>query len=264
MTSRVSVVMPAFNAAAFIEASLDSVLAQSMADFELIVVDDASSDQTAHIVDRYAAHDSRIRRVHLSRNMGAPAGPRNIGVHEASAPWVAFLDADDVWHPHKLAAQLDVVARTGAWFCSTRMVNFRSGEVPRLSTRVTGELEWISFWDQLIKFRTPLSSVLASREVLLRYPFDERPEFKAREDLDCWLRCHECMGPSVKIKDVLVGYRLIPGQISGRKWTMVQRHFHVLRQYRRQSGRALGWLALPFTASHFGLAPFYRVFRRGL
>lgn len=263
-TPDVSVVMPAFNAAPYIAASMRSALAQTAANLELIVVDDASTDDTAAIVDALAAVDTRVRRVTLPANMGAPAGPRNIGVREARAPWVAFLDADDIWDPRKVAMQLRVMRDTGVQFCSTRMVNFRNDAPPVFPQMLTGHHEPISFVDQLIKFRTPLSSVMAAREVLLRFPFDERPEYKAREDLDCWLRCHEYLGDSVKLKDVLVGYRLVPGQISSHKWLMIKRHFNVLRQYRLKSGHTLGWAALPFTVSHFALAPFYRVFRKGL
>ena len=260
----VSVVIPAYNAEAHIGAAIASVQAQSMSDLEVVVVDDCSTDATAAVVREIAARDPRVRVVTLPANMGAPAGPRNAGVRLARAHWVAFLDADDLWHPEKLATQLKALTETGVEFCSSRMVNFTSGRLPVFDAAPSTDHEGVTFLDQLIKFRTPMSSVVASRALLARFPFNESLEYKAREDLDCWLHVHEAIGRSVKLTSVLVGYRIDPGQISGRKWVMVQRHFKVLRRYRFQSGRRLGWAAIPFTFSHFVMSPYYRLIRKGL
>ena len=265
MTSpSLSIVMPAYNAAPHIAAAIGSVQAQTFGDFELIVVDDCSTDATASVVQDIAAVDPRVRCVRLPANMGAPAGPRNEGVRQARAPWVAFIDADDLWHPGKLAAQWQVIEDTGAQFCSTRMVNFSSPALPAFPTTPAPGVEWVTFFDQLVKYRTPMSSVMVRKTLLETFPFNESPAYKAREDLDCWLHIHEVIGRSVKLKAVLVGYRIDPGQISGRKWVMVQRHFHVLRRYVFRSGRRLGWGAVPFTVTHFVMSPFYRLFRKGL
>ena len=263
-TPRVTVVIPAYNAAAHVGAAIASVQAQTMSDVEVVVVDDCSTDATAAIVRGIAARDSRVRCITLPSKMGAPAGPRNAGVRVARAPWVAFLDADDLWHPEKLETQLRVLSDTGVEFCSARMVNFTAGRAPVFAPAPRADHEWITFLDQLIKFRTPMSSVVAAKTLLDRFPFNESLEYKAREDLDCWLHVHEAIGRSVKLTAVLVGYRIDPGQISGRKWLMVQRHFKVLRRYQFQSGRRLGWAAVPFTFSHFVMSPYYRLIRKGL
>jgi teichuronic acid biosynthesis glycosyltransferase TuaG len=261
----VSVVMPAYNAAGYIEAAIASVMKQTFTDWELLVINDCSTDDTPAIVERHHRADSRIRLITLPRNMGAPAGPRNIGIQTAQGRWIAFLDSDDLWHPDKLRIQLLALERTGAGFCSTQMVDFRSGEMPQLRTASPDQIEWISYWQQLVKFRTPTSSVVADRELLLRFPFNEAPAYKAREDLDCWLHCHEALGRSIKITAPMMGYRIIEGQISGKKWIMLKRHFHVLRHYRRFSGRRFtAPEALAFTLTHFGLAFYYRLVRSGL
>lgn len=261
----VSIVMPAYNAAGFIESTLDSVLNQSFHDWELLIVDDHSNDTTLKILERYERADSRIRVIALPKNMGAPAGPRNIGVKAARGRWIAFLDADDLWHPDKLQLQMLVLAKTGAQFCSTQMVDFRTGECPPLNASTHGKVQWITFLQQLIKFRTPTSSVVVDRNLMLRFPFNESHRYKAREDVDCWLHCHEILRRSVKIKAPLVGYRIVEGQISGRKWAMVKRHYHVLRNYRRESGKQFRVpSALAFTFTHFSLAVYYRLLRNGL
>ena len=99
----VSVVIPAYNRAATIVAAIDSVLRQTWTDFELIVVDDGSTDGT--LAAAAAVADPRLRLVPAPRNLGA-AGARNLGVEEARGTWIAFQDSDDEWLPEKLAKQM--------------------------------------------------------------------------------------------------------------------------------------------------------------
>lgn len=253
-TPSITVVIPAYNAANYIVATVESVLRQSYSDFEVLVVNDCSTDKTAEIIEGFAAADGRVRLINLAVNKGAPAGPRNIGVKEARGKWIAFLDADDIWHPAKLERQMALIEKTGARFCSTRMIDFMDAEDLRLQDAGPEDYEWISFVDQLIKFRTPTSSVVVEKALMEKYPFNESMAFKAREDLDCWLHCHEELGRSVKITVPMMGYRIIPGQISGKKWVMVRRHLHVLKQYRYKSGRRMRLGAWFFTFTHFALA----------
>jgi len=260
----VSVVIPAYNAEEYIAAAIKSVLSQTYSNFEVLVVNDCSTDGTQAIVESFASHDERVCLINLPANMGAPAGPRNIGIQRARGRWIAFLDADDIWHPCKLQRQLDLLEKTGARFCSTQMVDFVDAAQLSLLDARQDQYEWITFLNQMVKFRTPTSSVVAERNLLERYPFNESMSYKAREDLDCWLHCHEEIGRSVKITSPMMGYRIIPGQISGRKWTMFKRHLHVLWRYRFMSGRSLHAGAILFTISHFGLAVYYRWIKKGL
>jgi teichuronic acid biosynthesis glycosyltransferase TuaG len=261
----ISIVMPAYNASRYIRASIDSVLAQSYVDFELCVIDDCSKDDTPEIVVGYARVDPRVRLMRMEKNRGAPAGPRNAGVRNARGKWIAFLDADDIWHPDKLRCQMEIVGSTGVRFCSTQMRDFVDERELVFTDPGAVKTEQVGFLQQLIKFRTPTSSVLAERELLLRHPFNEDLRFKAREDLDCWLHCLEDIGTSSKILHPMLGYRIIPGQISGKKTTMVRRHFLVLREYRRKNGKALGLLgAAFFTSTHFLLSLYFRMIKKGL
>ena len=109
----VSVVMPAYNAAATLEASMRSVLEQSHAQLELVVIDDCSSDDSLAIAQRIAARDSRVLVLRLGVNAGVAAA-RNAGIQAGVGDWIAFLDSDDRWHPDKLRAQLEHMQRTGA------------------------------------------------------------------------------------------------------------------------------------------------------
>ena len=103
VTPPVSVVIPAYNRAATIGAAIESVLRQTWEDFELVVVDDGSTDGTLEAARRIA--DPRLRVIAAPHNMGA-AGARNLGVAEARGTWIAFQDSDDEWLPEKLAKQM--------------------------------------------------------------------------------------------------------------------------------------------------------------
>lgn len=108
----VSVVLPFLNAVPFLEEAIDSVLSQSWRDFELILVDDGSTDESRAVADRYAASDPRVRVVeHPGNTNRGVAASRNVGVAIARAPRLAFIDADDRWSPDKLAEQQAIMDR---------------------------------------------------------------------------------------------------------------------------------------------------------
>jgi glycosyltransferase involved in cell wall biosynthesis len=105
----VSVIIPTYQSAETLPRALDSVLRQEFQDFEIIVVDDGSTDDTRAVVEGVMAADSRVRYLY-QENQG-PAAARNKGVANASAELIAFLDADDEWYPHKLRGQVEILHR---------------------------------------------------------------------------------------------------------------------------------------------------------
>lgn len=102
----VSVVTPCYNASSFIGESIRSVLSQTYSNWEMLIVDDCSTDNSAGIVREYASQDSRIKYFSTEKASGSPVRPRNIGVANAKGRYIAFLDSDDVWLPSKLERQL--------------------------------------------------------------------------------------------------------------------------------------------------------------
>ena len=120
----VSVIIPVYKAREFVEEAIRSVLAQTITDLELLVIDDCSPDDSFEIVQSLAQEDSRIRPLRNERNMGV-AKTRNRGLELSQGKYVAFLDSDDIWYPSKLEAQIDLLEQTGAGlcYCSYRIVN---------------------------------------------------------------------------------------------------------------------------------------------
>ena len=101
----VSVITALYNAEEFIGHAIESVIHQSYPNWEMIIVDDCSTDDSRRIVAEYSARDTRINLIESKDNFGGPARPRNIGIQRSRGDYIAFLDADDFWFRHKLSKQ---------------------------------------------------------------------------------------------------------------------------------------------------------------
>lgn len=117
MNDLVSIIMPSYNTAKYISESVSSILRQTYTNWELIIVDDCSTDGTDDVV-RPFLQDSRIRYIKNDKNSGA-AVSRNRALREAAGKWIAFLDSDDLWHPEKLERQIRFMEETGYKFTYT-------------------------------------------------------------------------------------------------------------------------------------------------
>ena len=115
MSPKVSIIIPTYNRADVITRALNSVLAQTETNYEVIIVDDASTDETKQIIESYL--DPRIRYLRHDKNKYAAAA-RNTGMEKATGQYIAFLDSDDEWVPTKLHAQLQIMdSRDDSWGC---------------------------------------------------------------------------------------------------------------------------------------------------
>ena len=205
MTPVVSVIIPAHNAGTFVAETLDSALAQTMRDFEVIVVDDGSADGTAEILARYG---DRIRVERQSA--GGPSRARNRGAELARGEWLAFLDADDLWRRDKLGRQLQAVAADPeVELVHTGTENF--GDLSRIGKyRETPSERGCLFEALLLRgnFLTT-SSVLIRTETFRRLGgFDE--QLRVCEDWDLWLRFSAEGGIMNALSEPLTLYRVHP------------------------------------------------------
>jgi teichuronic acid biosynthesis glycosyltransferase TuaG len=207
-TPLVSIVMPAFDAGQYIAESIQSVLEQRVSDWELIVVDDGSTDNTSEVVARFT--DPRIRL--LRRENGGQAAARNTGIRHSSAPVVAFLDADDLWLPEKLARQLDILQQTNADLVySDGFVFYDDGSPERadffavVPGRVDGPTMFRLLYD---RNRIATLSVVVQRQALERAGFFvESRRFQNCEDYDLWLRLAHAGCSFYGLSDKLMRYR---------------------------------------------------------
>lgn len=120
MNELVSIIMPSYNTGRFIRETIESVLAQSYSNWELIIVDDCSTDNTDYVVASFLT-DERIRYIKNEHNGGA-AVSRNRALREAKGKWIAFLDSDDLWEPDKLQKQISFMKNNGYHFTYTNYI----------------------------------------------------------------------------------------------------------------------------------------------
>ncbi|MXP10398.1 glycosyltransferase family 2 protein [Pseudoblastomonas halimionae] len=219
---KMSVVMPVYNVEAYVAEAIQSVLAQTFTDFELIIVDDGGQDGSMDIVRSF--YDKRIRIVTQS-NRGL-AGARNTGIAEARAPYIALLDSDDRWHPEKLRlhyVHLEADKSIGVSFSGSRMID-QSGN--KLAVAMRPKLTGIRTED--IFRRNPVGN--GSAPVLRRSAIDlamfshpEEPsrkcwfdeDFRQSEDIDLWMRLSAAHGVRFEgIAGELTKYRIVRGALS--------------------------------------------------
>src|SRR5271157_2559888 len=105
----VSIIIPTYNAARFIDKTIQSVLDQTYADWELIIVDDCSKDNTRSLLEEWRKKDGRIQVIFLDKNSGGPAHPKNVAFPNTQGKYIAYLDHDDEWLPEKLEKQVKVL-----------------------------------------------------------------------------------------------------------------------------------------------------------
>ncbi|MGA9236278.1 MAG: glycosyltransferase [Desulfobacterales bacterium] len=178
----VSIIIPTYNRAWIVRDAIDSVLGQTYADFELIVVDDGSTDRTPQILDAYG---DRLRVIRQA-NRGVSAA-RNRGIGDSSGPLIALLDSDDIWLPEKLAVQVDFFKRyPSALICQTEEIWIRNGLRVNPGKRHRKPSGMI-FERSLDLCLVSPSAVMVRRELLEEVGlFDEN--LPACEDYDLWLR----------------------------------------------------------------------------
>jgi glycosyltransferase involved in cell wall biosynthesis len=151
----ISVVVPVFNGERFIAAALDSVLAQTQGDFEIIVVDDGSTDDTRSVV---MGRGSRVR--YERQTNAGPATARNLGIELATGDFVAFLDADDLWIPEKTAVQMARFAgRPELAGCAGHVLNFSGAEAAEGSGHIDAQSKVVTLGSTFIARRSLFDAV---------------------------------------------------------------------------------------------------------
>jgi len=208
---KISVVIPAHNASAWVADAIESVLAQTVPPHEIIAVDDGSTDDTGDVLAKYS---DRVRVV-TQQNQGVSAA-RNHAARVSSGDWIAYLDADDVWHPRKLELQTEAIRQRP----DVGLFGTRAGDVHGVDKSVeqTPRLAPLEWTDLAVKNHFTASSVLVKRELLeLVGGFDT--ELHGPEDYDLWLRVTE-MTRSAVLDNQLVWYREVPGSLGRRARSM--------------------------------------------
>ena len=202
----VSVVIPAYNATAFLGETLDSVLAQSYTNLEIIVVDDGSTDATPHLLDSYGDRICVLRQANAGQ-----AAARNYGARAAHGELLAFLDSDDLWNPDKIARQVALLCRFPtalAVYCDHRTIDAQGHPLASNAAlaypRPSGDILRALLLGPCII--TPGLVLLRRRAFDVTGGFDETPMMRGHEDYALWLRL-AAQGSFIYSPDTLVSYR---------------------------------------------------------
>jgi glycosyltransferase involved in cell wall biosynthesis len=220
----VSVIMPAYNAAVYIRESIDSILKQSLADLELIVVDDGSTDGTAELVS--AVVDKRLIYIRHTTNQGVVAA-RNTAIELARGRYIALLDADDVAAIDRLAKQVAVLDAGYADICAAAHVSWNT-ETGR--KKIGHQYRSDSDIKALLSVYCPLcnSAVMAAAAVLKTHRYDE--QFRYAEDYELWTRLAMAGLRFVAIDEPLVTYRVYAAQMSQQQGAALRLGFDKARE----------------------------------
>jgi len=208
-----------------LEESICSVMDQTFQDWELVVVDDASGDETPKILQALSGREPRLVVDRLANNRGV-GYCRNRGLDLAKGRFVAFLDSDDRWHPEKLSRQLAFMDRKKAEFSFTGYeVISATGAWLSLAPAVPDEM---SYEELLGNSLIGCSTVILDRAGLGEVRF---PEMRTRQDFALWCTLLRDGRKAAGLADVLTQYRLSPSGISKNKFKGARQHWRVYREY---------------------------------
>lgn len=222
MTDSVSIIMPSYNTAKFIEETIDSVLAQTYANWELIIVDDCSTDDSDAVVAKY--QDPRIRYLKNEKNSGA-AVSRNRALREAKGRWIAFLDSDDLWTPDKLEKQIRFMEDNHYSYSYTNYLEIDEESKP-LGARVTGPKRitkagmYAYCWPGCLTVMYDANVVGLVQIADIKKNNDYAMWLKAIHKADCWL-----------LNEDLGYYRKRAGSISRHSYTtLIKWHYKLFHE----------------------------------
>lgn len=233
-----SIVIPTFNREKIIRIAIDSVLSQSFQDFEIIVIDNGSSDNTNQIIKSYS--NSKLKYFYQIGS-GSPASPRNKGISESSARWICFLDSDDYWLPNKLESLHEAILmnkEVDVFYHYEIMLNQKTGKEVLLSHR----RKLLNMYEDLLENGNQLSTSATTvrRSFLIEHQlfFNESPDFAIVEDYDLWLRIAFKKAKFFLLKEAL-GVYVVNGQNLISDWSLYIRnlknlyhfHFYVIQNY---------------------------------
>ena len=234
MQPLVSVIMPAYNAERYIAESIQSVVDQTYDNWELIIVDDGSTDKTAETVQSFAASENRIKYI-FQPNSGQGKA-RNTAVENSTGSLIAFLDSDDLWLTEKLECQLQTLIDTKADVVFSDVIIFyEPGDNlgPTEFPIAAGRIEGAQMFDLLLfQNRIPVLSTMLRREIFkIGGPFDESMSYQGCEDYDLWLKLASRGAIFYGMTSKLVRYRRHPHSMTHKESKVLKPMLRVVHRH---------------------------------
>lgn len=219
----ISIIMPTYNCGLYIGESLESVIKQTYSNWEVIIIDDCSTDNTQEIVNEYVSKDSRIKYFKLDKNSGA-AVARNKAITLANGKYIAFLDSDDIWFEEKLSKQINFMKKNDYYFTCTSYtkIDENGNSLNRIINART-----CSDYYEVLKTCPGNSTVIYDSEKLGKYQI---PNIKKRNDYVMWLQIIKKSTHLYGLEEALGSHRIRTNAISSNKTSLVNYHWKVYRE----------------------------------
>lgn len=220
----VSIITPSYNSADFIVETIESILAQTYTNWELLITDDCSTDNTFDIVGKYIERDSRIKFFRLTTNSGAGVA-RNNSIKEAKGRFLAFCDSDDCWYPQKLEKQLAFMVENGYEFTCTSYDSYNEA-----GDKKVGYIKCkkkISYWKLL---RDNSIGCLTSMYDTSRIGKIYMPTIRKRQDWGLWLSIIRKTKYVYGLQETLAKYRIRENSISSNKLAMLKYNYKLYKE----------------------------------
>ncbi|TVZ26291.1 hypothetical protein JM83_1245 [Gillisia sp. Hel_I_86] len=221
----VSVIMPAYNSAAYIADAIQSVLQQTHLNWELLIIDDASEDLTISVVNKFQLADPRIQLFQNKSNLGAGVS-RNVGIKAAQGAYIAFLDADDLWLPKKLETQLQFMKshNLAMTFSSYYLVDESGQELPKKVQALP-----VLYYKKLLKsnYVGNLTGIYSVGKLGKIYS----PTLRKRQDWALWLTILKKIESTKGISEPLAKYRIRENSISNNKTALLKYNFLIYSEF---------------------------------
>lgn len=223
MENFVSIVTPVYNSEKFISYTIESVINQTYQNWEMIIVDDCSRDDSANIIEKYCLADTRIKYIKLEKNSGA-AVARNVGIDISKGRFIAFLDSDDLWEPEKLEKQIKFMEenKIGFSFTSYRLIDEEGNDLNKVIT-VPSKVNY----DDLLK-NTIIGclTVVIDKNIIGDF---RMPLVRAGQDTATWLSILRRGFEAYGINEPLARYRKVNGSISSNKIKALKRTWNTYK-----------------------------------
>lgn len=225
MNDLVSILIPTYNTEKFIRATLQSVLNQTYSNWEMILVDDASTDQTVAIIEEFAQNDKRIKLFKLEKNSGN-GFTRNAALEKATGKYIAYLDADDLWFPEKLEKQIQFLKVNNQYFTFS-FYDSIDEEGNNLNRRVESPNPLT--YDQLF-FCNYVGNLTAIYDVDYFGKIILETSQK-RQDWRIWLTILKQIKTVKPVSETLAFYRIRKDSVSSSKFKLIKHNFGVYREF---------------------------------
>lgn len=224
MNGLVSIITPTYNSSQFIENTINSIILQTYTDWELIITDDCSIDNTLKIIKEFANKDKRIKIFRLKQNSG-PGAARNNSLKNATGRYIAFCDSDDMWHPDKLEKQLKFLHDMDLPFTFSSYQKIDENGVLGSVINAPGSVSY----NELLK-TCPIGclTVIYDTSKIEKAYFPEA--WKRQEDYGLWLKIFKKIDSTKGMNEALAYYRERTNSVSSNKWSTARDHYRVLRE----------------------------------